>query len=142
MNFKFLKLTSIKEMLSTIDLVKELTPDIKSETYEKMLHEMVPHNYFQVVVYDSDKLVGVSGYWISTKIYCEKYLEIDNLVIAKEYRSKNIGKQLVDWMTDEAKRNDCKTILLDAYIENFKAHKFYYREGFIARGFHYLKKLN
>ena len=33
-------------------------------------------------------------------------------------------------------------MMLDAYVENFKAHKFYYREGFIARGFHYLKKLN
>jgi len=32
-------------------------------------------------------------------------------------------------------------MMLDAYVENFKAHRFYYRHGFHARGFHYLKRL-
>jgi ribosomal protein S18 acetylase RimI-like enzyme len=142
MNYTFVKFSTVEAMLCSLQLIKELTAEVTLESYKNMLSEMVPHNYHQVAVYDGNILIGVSGYWIATKIYCGKYLEIDNLVIANEYRSKNIGKQLVDWMTEEAKMNNCTTILLDAYVENFKAHKFYYREGFIARGFHYLKKLN
>ena len=141
MNYTFKKLSTLEDMLKTHGLVRELT-DISLEDYKQMLTEMVPHNYFQVVIYEGDNLLGVSGYWICTKIYSGKYIEIDNLVIDKEHRSKNIGKLLVDWMIEEGKRNNCQTMMLDAYVENFKAHKFYYREGFIARGFHYLKKLN
>src|ERR1700741_3918677 len=141
MNYTFKKLSTLEDMLQTHALVRELT-DISLEEYKKMLSEMVPRNYFQVAVYEGNKLVGVSGYWICTKIYSGKYIEIDNLVIDKEHRSKNIGKLLVDWMIEEGKRHNCQTMMLDAYVENFKAHKFYYREGFIARGFHYLKKLN
>src|ERR1700752_1037874 len=100
MNYKFVKLTTVEEMLCSHVLIKELSADVTLESYEKMLCEMVPHNYRQVAVYDETTLIGISGYWICTKIYCGKYLEIDNLVIAKEYRSKNIGKQLVDWMTE------------------------------------------
>ncbi len=141
MNYTIKKLTILDEMLGTLNLVKELTPDVLEADYKSMLLEMIPHNYLQVGVYEGKKLIAVSGYWICTKIYCGKYLEIDNFVVAKEYRSKNIGQMLVDWMLDEAKKRGCKVALLDAYVENFKAHKFYYKQGFIARGFHYLKWL-
>ena len=141
MNYRFEKLETAEEMLQSLDLVKELTPDLTHASYHKMLLEMLPHNYRQVAIFEENTLIGISGYWLATKIYCGKYLEIDNLVVGKEYRSRNIGKLLVDWMLDEARKNNCQTVLLDAYVENFKAHKFYYREGFIARGFHYLKKL-
>jgi len=141
MKYTVKKLETVEEMLFTLGLVMELTPDLDQAHYEIMLREMVPHNYRQVAVYDENKLIGVSGYWIATKIYSGRYLEIDNFVITKEYRSRNIGKLMIDWMLNEARESNCKTMMLDAYVENFKAHKFYYREGFIARGFHYLKKL-
>lgn len=141
MNYNIKKLETIGEMEGMLHLIRELTPDLTGDSYKKMLKEMTPHNYFQVAVFDGEKPVAVSGYWIATKIYCGKYIEIDNFVVAKEYRSQNIGKILVDWMLNEGRSSGCQTALLDAYVENFKAHRFYYREGFIARGFHYLKKL-
>ncbi len=141
MNYTIRKMGKVDEMKDSIDLIRELTPDLAEPDYHKMLADMVPHNYFQVGVYEGDKLIAVSGYWIATKIYCGKYLEIDNFVVATEYRSKQVGKMLVDWMLEEAKIQGCKASLLDAYVENFKAHKFYYKQGFIARGFHYLKWL-
>lgn len=139
--FTLKKVESVEEMLPSLPIIVQLSPGIKPEDYKSMLENMVPHNYRQVLVLDGEKLVGVSGYWIHTKLYCGKYLEIDNFVIDETYRSKNIGKMVVDWMHEEARTQGCKSMLLDAYVENFKAHKFYYSQGFIARGFHYLKWL-
>jgi GNAT superfamily N-acetyltransferase len=141
MQYQIKKLDTVEQMLPSLPIIVQLSPDLKADDYAKMLAEMVPHNYRQVGVYDNEKLIGVSGYWIASKLYCGKYLEIDNFVIDKEYRSKNIGKMMVEWMSGEARRNGCRSMLLDAYVENFKAHKFYYSQGFIARGFHYLKWL-
>ena len=94
-----------------------------------------------VIVEKSKKIIGLSGFWIGTKLYCDKYLEPDNVVIDKAYRSMGIGKLLMDWLVEEGKRNNCKMIMLDAYVENFSGHRFYYREGFIARGHHFLKNI-
>lgn len=123
-------------------LIKQLAPpDEKQENYERMLKEMLGNGYRMAAVFDGEKSVGVSGFWIGTKLYSGKYLEPDNVIVDSAYRSKGVGKLLLDWLTAEAKRSGCKMLMLDAYVENFAGHKFYYREGFIARGYHFLKKL-
>ena len=129
------------EMLLQLPLINQLNPDIRQKDYERMLEEMLKHGYRMIGVFDGKKCIGVSGFWLGTKLYSDKYLEADNVVIDKNYRSKGIGKLLMDWLEDEAKRKGCKMLMLDAYVENFSGHKFYYREGFITRGFHFLKKL-
>ncbi len=128
-------------MLPNYLLIKQLSPQLTEDQYTTLLGEMVPNNYFQAAAYEGDNCVAVSGYWICTKLYSGKYIEIDNFVVDHHHRGKNVGKLLLDWMLEEGRKNGCKTAMLDAYVENFRAHHFYYREGFIARGFHYLKAL-
>ena len=128
-------------MFAQLPLLNQLSPDIKKKDYERMIKEMLIHGYRMVGVYDGKKCIGISGFWISTKLYCDKYLEADNVVIDKKYRSKGLGKLMLRWLEKEGKRLGCKTIMLDAYLENISAHRFYYREGFVARGFHFLKKM-
>ncbi len=129
------------EMLPNLALIQQLSPKITADGYERMLHEMVPHNYFQMAFFEEGRCIAVSGYWIATKLYCDKYLEIDNFVVDEQYRGSGIGGKMVDVLVLEAEANQCKTVMLDAYVENFKAHGFYYHKGFIARGYHYLKFL-
>lgn len=137
----FKKLTTVEQMLPNWQLITQLNPSITQENYEQYLPEMIANNYYQVVAYDGETCVGVSGYWLSTKLYSGRYLEIDNFVVDKYHRNAEVGKQMMDWMETEARANQCETIMLDADVENFKVHRFYYRQGFIARGFHYLKFL-
>ena len=141
MQYTVRRLCTVEEMLPNLQLITQLSPQLSADTYNSLLHDMVPHNYFQVVIMDGEMAIGVSGYWICTKLYSGKYLEIDNFVIDEGHRSKGAGKLLLDWIQEEARLNGCATVMLDAYVENFKAHRFYYREGFIARGFHYMKKV-
>lgn len=132
---------TLEEMLLHHRLIQQLTPALSFEEYQGLLSLMLPHNYHMVGAYENDTCIGISGYWLGAKLYSGKYLEIDNFVIDEASRSKGIGKLLLDWMLEEARRFGCRHAMLDAYVENFKAHAFYYREGFVARGFHYLKKL-
>ena len=140
--FQFVKLTTWEEMIQQYPLLQQLTPNLTFESYAQYLRDMIPHNYFQVSISERDISVGLSGYWIATKLYCGKYLEIDNFIIDATHRSKGIGSALLDWLEAEALRNGCVTMMLDAYVENFRAHQFYYRNHFIARGFHYIRKIN
>ena len=138
---KLVKLTQLDEMLSNYSLIKLLSPSLTKSTYKKYLLEMIPHNYFQVIGVQDDITIAVSGYWIATKIYSGRYLEIDNFIVREEYRSKGIGKKMIQWMEKEAQKQECKCIMLDAYVQNYQAHKFYYANGYKALGFHYTKRI-
>jgi GNAT superfamily N-acetyltransferase len=141
MSFITKQLITIPEMLQHISLIRELGPSLTIEAYEEMLNVMIPFGYGQVAIFENDKCVGISGFWISTKLYSGKYLEMDNVVVLPEYRSKGIGKILSDWCEQKAKENNCKKLMLDAWLTNEKAHKFYEREGYIKRGYHFIKDI-
>ena len=137
----FRKLSTVEDMLPLWRLITQLTPDLSEASYEALLRDMVPHNYHQVAAFEGEACIGLSGYWIGHKLYSGKYMEIDNFVVDQAHRGNRVGEQLVQWMEEEARREGCSLLMLDAYVENFKAHRFYYRNGFHARGFHYLKRL-
>ena len=133
------ELKTIGEMISQLSVMQELYPSLTEIQYYEMLSEMIPNNYGQIAVFEDEKCVGISGYWIGTKLWCGKYLELDNVIVSKEYRSKGVGKILSDFLDKKAHLNNCTILVLDAYTSNFKAHRFYYNQGFSPKGFHFVK---
>lgn len=136
------KLRGKNEMLAHIDLLRELYPALEESDYSRQLDEMLPHNYFQVGAFNGDLCVGISGVWIGNKLWCGKYLEIDHIVIRNEMRSKGIGKRLVDFLKTLAEKEQCNSIGLDSFTFNHQSHKFFFREGFEIKGFHFVHVLN
>jgi len=132
-------LTQKHEMLPLYPLIHQLSPGVTPERYTQLLDDMLAHGYRMVAVFEGDACLGLSGFWVITKIYSGKYLEMDNVVVAADQRSKGIGKVMCDFLLDLALREGCETLMLDAYLENEKAHAFYEREGFIKRGYHFIK---
>lgn len=139
---KIQELKSKDEMLENYTILTEVYPSLTIEEYSKELDDMLPHNYGQVAVYDGENCLGLTGYWIGSKLWCGKYLELDNVVISKKYRSKGAGKALFEFMQKKAEDEKCTMMALDSYSDNFKAHKFFYAQGFVPRGFHFINILN
>ena len=142
MEIEVRKLNGRKEMLAHIDLLRELYPTLEASDYSRQLDEMLPHNYFQVGAFDGDRCMGISGVWIGNKLWCGKYLEIDHIVIRNEARSEGIGKTLVDFLKKLAEKEQCISIGLDSFTFNHQSHKFFFREGFEIKGFHFVHVLN
>lgn len=123
-------------------LIRELNPKLSKEKFiEHTQHMLSLGNYYLYLAFQNEKMIGICGYWIATKYYCGKYLEIDNFIIDAAYRSKNYGSEFLSFIENVAHAQKCDTIMLDAYVENFAGHRFYYKNGFIARGYHFLKQL-
>lgn len=140
--FQIIARDTLAEMLPTYSLLNQLYSDLTPARYEALLQETVPHNYKQITVQDGEKIVGVCGYWIATKIWCGKYLELDNVVVDEDYRSQGIGKIMTDYLLEKAKKEQCNMLGLDVYTDNFKGVKFYMNQGYVPRGFHMINVLN
>ena len=136
------ELTTKQEILSNIELMRFLYPTFTVEKYDAYLTEMIPHNYKQIAVFEQDVCVGISGLWSGTKLWSGKYMEIDNFIVHPDHRKKGVGKMMTDYVDAKAKETGCTMIVLDAFTENFTAHRFYYNQGYVPKGFHFLKIIN
>lgn len=142
MSYRFQLLTQKSEMLLHYPLIRQLSPGVTEERYAYLLEDMLDHGYRMAAIFEDTVCVGISGVWVATKIYSGRYLEMDNVVVAESHRSKGIGKLLTDFVEQLALAEGCDMMMLDAYLENEKAHAFYEREGFTKRGYHFLKRLD
>ena len=124
------------------NLIMQLNPKLSREEYANLISEMIPNNYKQLIAIQNDFIVGVCGFWINTKIYSGKYIELDNVVVNDKYRNQNFGEQMCLKVLEIAEKEACKVAMLDAYLENEAAHRFYERLVYRKKGFHFVKKLN
>ena len=132
---------SKQEMMALSPLLRQLNASLADEYIGECLDDMIEHGYRMAVVLDGEQCVGLSGIWVTAKFYSGKYLEMDNVVVDEAYRSRGIGSVLSEFVTQLAREEGCVTIMLDAWLTNEKAHTFYERQGFVKRGYHFLKSL-
>jgi len=135
-------LSTKEEMLAAYPLVAQMYTKMSEEEFSAALDQMIKlNNYKMVAAFEGDKMVGVSGYWFAFMLYCRKYLQVSNLVVDKEIRSKGIGKQMMKFFEEKAKKEGCQKVVLDSYTENKKSHSLYFKGGYYIRGFHFIKDL-
>lgn len=135
-------LNSLEEMESAYPLISQMYDKMDFATYKSYVKEMIETNDFKMVAaFLDEKMVGVSGYWVFLMLYCGRYLQASNLVVDREKRSHGIGKKILHYLEEKAKKLNCQKIVLDSYTENKKSHSLYFRENFYIRGFHFMKDL-
>ncbi|QAA83175.1 GNAT family N-acetyltransferase [Aequorivita sp. H23M31] len=131
------------EILCILPFIQKLGHySIEETVLRERLLEMAQQNYECLGVYDSDKLIGTCGLWFQTRHYAGRSLEIDHVIIDENYRNQGLGKKLMDFVYDYARNKKCNWIELNTYVHNFLSHKFYYNQGFVAKGYHFIKELN
>jgi ribosomal protein S18 acetylase RimI-like enzyme len=124
-------------------LLGALNPDTPLPLVRERLEAILAEHahYFLIGAFAGDALVGVCGAWIATKIWCGRYLEIDNLVVDPEQRSGGVGTLLIERLVEIAREKDCKIVVLDSYTSNHPSHRLYHRLGFEIWGFHFIKPI-
>jgi GNAT superfamily N-acetyltransferase len=114
-------------------------PTLVLERLETILTE---HPHYQLLgAFIGKRLAGVCGAWVATKIWCGRYLEIDNLVVDPELRSSGVGGQLIKHLEQKGRDLDCRILVLDSYTGNHPSHRLYHRLGFEIWGFHFIKPI-
>jgi ribosomal protein S18 acetylase RimI-like enzyme len=104
----------------------------QSETGKKYFTEVLEDiESICMLAEDEDKPVGYIvavpkefGYRLS------KYIEIENMGVSPDYRSKGVGTQLIEKVLGLAKEKGFQKVYVSSYSDNVKAIDFYQRNGF------------
>ncbi|MCM3821455.1 GNAT family N-acetyltransferase [Streptomyces sp. DR3-1] len=93
-------------------------------------------------LYDvAGRCVAVAGWRVIANTSAIRKLYVDDLVTAEAARSTGAGRELVAYLEDRARELDCRVLDLDSGTQRTDAHRFYLRERFSIRAFHFSKLL-
>lgn len=137
-----MKILYSKNIDQIIELTSQLNPDLSASVLKERHFEMFKfQNHVCFGFYENNKLIGVISGWITVRLYSGKQIEIDNVIIDKNYQSKGYGETFTKEIELWAKENDCLSIELNTYLENRRSHQFYFNQGFKILGFHFQKPI-
>ncbi len=135
-------LKSTDEIVSTFPILTQHHPHIQKEDFIKFIDEILAEkNYQMIASYIGDEVVGIAGYWVLTRFYSGKYVQVGNMVVDEKHRNLGIGKAMLNFIEGEGKRLGCQHFILDSRLDNKKSHSFYSREGFEIMGYHFMKDI-
>jgi len=113
---------------SYFQLVKELLLDAFSDNFEKDFNKKFDNSSlnFGFVVEINNKVIGYASLHVIDKINRRSCL-IEDVVIHKNYRSKGIGRDLINHLINFSKNKKCDKIILNSSESNVI---FYEKLGF------------
>ncbi len=114
---------------------EKVTRDEEKRYLEQVLLEIENGNRIHVFVFVNQKLVANADVHRITR-FRTRALHVGELAIsvAKDYRNLGIGRQLIDFLINEAKKMGYRLLILDVFAENERAIALYQSVGFQLTG--------
>ena len=105
----------------------EITSEIKKDSYA-----------VKITASENGKVVGwVYLYLIFQDRHDEPYGLVENLYVESDFRSRGIGKELIETLIKEAKNRQCYKLIATSRIGKGDVHSWYERLGFKNHGFEF-----
>ena len=135
------KAISDSQILSSLDVMAELRPHLVKENFLSEIRAQEAEGFKLACLEDDGKVVAVAGYRIFSNLAFGRHIYIDDLVTTNSVRSKGYGVRLLDWLKEEARRENCSYFTLDSATHRHQAHKFYFKHNMTIAAYHFIEKL-
>ncbi len=140
MTYNNIRAADAKDMEELLRILDQLSPrntDDKSVSKEKLTNVMntmaSSGNHYLAVYDDGGRIAGTAMLVVQYNLSHggRPYGHIENVVIDEKYRGKGIGKALVDYLVEEARKGNCYKVILNCSEDNIS---FYKKCGFNQNG--------
>ena len=131
-----------KEIENCFDVISQLRTHLNKEKFLATVRHMETEGYKLAFIEDKGVVVAVAGYRVYSNLFMGRNLYVDDLVTLANSRSRGYGEQMVKWLRDEARKENCNFYHLDSGTQRGEAHKFYFKQGFTIASYHFSEQLN
>ena len=104
---------------------------------ENIVKELSNQNFLYYLIHHQKKLAGFSKIiFNNTNEYIQRknITKMERLYLLEEFYGKNLGKELMIFNSELAKKNNQSGIWIEVWTENLRAIKFYKKIGFKTVG--------
>jgi GNAT superfamily N-acetyltransferase len=136
------------------DVMRQLRPHLRDvDAFCAQLHEQHEQGYRLLAACDDDStndrtndrtndgIVGLAGYRPLTNLLYGRFVYVDDLVVAAHLQRSGVGARLLDGVRRIARDTHCAHFVLDTGLHMALAQRFYFRNGLLARGMHFVEPL-
>ncbi len=97
--------------------------------------------YRILAAWRGDVPIGLAGYRVEENLIHGRFIYVDDLVTVEADRRSGIGARLLHAVAEEGRKLGCDRLVLDTALENVLAHRFYYRQGLLARALRFSRQI-
>jgi GNAT superfamily N-acetyltransferase len=131
------------EIGACFPVMLELRPHVASEReFTERIARQRTDGYRLLAAWRGDRPVALAGYRMQENLVYGRFLYVDDLVTLETERRRQLGKRLLDWVADEARRQGCAWLVLDTALSNSLGQRFYFRQGMLASSLRFRLALN
>lgn len=136
-------LDTAEDWTHAFDVMKELRPHlIDAAAFCVQMRRQREESYRLLAACDDEgAILGLAGYRTQTNTLYGRFVYIDDLVVTARLQRGGIGAQLLDAVREIARHSRCTHFVLDTGLHMPLAQRFYFRNGLLARGMHFVEPL-
>lgn len=102
----------------------ELSDEVTQTTWDRFLSE--EHDQYCIVAKVGDEIVGFAHFLFHPSTWAVgEYCYLEDLFVSPTVRGQQVGKQLIDFLTNVAKERDCARVYWHTQETNHRAQRLY-----------------
>lgn len=133
---------SEEEVAACFPVMAQLRPDLQdaAEFVARVMRQR-GDGYRLLAAWRDAAPVGLAGYRTEENLIHGRFIYVDDLVTDAGERGRRIGALLLDRVAVEGRRLGLRRLVLDTALDNVLAHRFYYRQGLLARALRFSREI-
>jgi ribosomal protein S18 acetylase RimI-like enzyme len=124
-------------------VMQQLRPKLlDAARFVAQVRRQAAQGYRVLALWDDGRAVACAGYRVTENLIRGRFMYVDDLVTDAAERSRRHGDRLFDALIAEARRQGCRSLVLDSGVDNGAAHRFYFRRRMTVTALHFALPLD
>lgn len=130
------------QCLACFALMRELRPHlVDAQAFVAQVQRQASQGYRLLAAWRGDQVVGLAGYRLQENTLYGRFVYVDDLIVLPTEQRSGVGGLLIEAVRREAIDSRHAHLVLDTALGNAFGQRFYYRQGLLARGLHFVEVL-
>ncbi len=104
---------NLTELHLAYEIYKYSQNDITYKEYEDIIYQAVKENYKIILAIENNEPLAYAGVRVQTNLEFRKHINIDEIVIKNNLNKIDYYKELILYMNDYARMNQCSDIIIN-----------------------------
>lgn len=133
--------TTDTDIAAAWPVMSQLRPHIPESDFVSTVRAAQALGYQLALHREDGNVVAVAGFRILHQLVRGRVLYVDDLVTDASTRSHGHGHNLLAWLIEQARSEQCAALELDSGVQRHDAHRFYLRERMRIASYHFVLDL-
>ncbi|WP_050465510.1 GNAT family N-acetyltransferase [Herbaspirillum autotrophicum] len=130
------------EVAASFSVMQELRPHLRDRaSYAAKIARQRAQGYRLLAAWRDGVIVGLAGYRVQDNLLYGHFVYVDDLVVTAVLHRSGTGASLLQAARQQAVALGCSHFILDTGLHMALAQRFYFRQGLLATGMHFVEPL-